>query len=558
MAVNAKSLIRRNESLKEDRNLWDTFYREVVDFIRPRKQSLDESRVPGIVRHKHYDSTAPHAANTLALVMADTLTPKAIQWFGFKIPEASPFKQFNDNQNVLNWFKTVEDGVRFALDQSNFYPVINEIYLDFNSFATICLYVEEAELKQKGFNGLTFRALPISSYVFAEDDAGMVDTVMREFELTARQFAQRFPSAKMPDVIAKSLEQTPDDKFNFLRVVAPTRDLSSKVKFPFASVDIFVDKSEVVDERGYKEFPYMVGRWDKASGETRGRGPAAIALDDIKSLNQLRKLELIGLEKAVNPPILAPEDGFIGTVKLGSNSIIYSRNPNDVRTLPTELRLDLSSLKANDLKQSIRDIYLTDQLNIPRTKQMTATEVGILRGEMERLLGPTISRFESEVLGPMLERTVGIMFRTGALPPPPPEIEQLDAIDIEYVGQLARSQKMVEVESIQNWMNLIAQWGQVDPRVMQLPDLMAAGRIIAPILGVPKSVVKGAAQLEEAVEQQQQKQAQMEQMQKMGAIAESAGKAAPAMKVMQDGAANLSEEDKAALVQQLAGVAGAN
>ena len=554
MAVNAKSLIRRNEGLKEDRSLWDSFYREVVDFIRPRKQSLDESRVPGVVRHKHYDSTAPHAANTLALIMADTLTPKAIQWFGFKIPEASPFKQFNDSQNVLNWFKTVEDGVRYALDQSNFYPVINEIYLDFNSFATICLYVEEAELRQKGFNGLTFRALPISSYVFAEDDAGMVDTVMREFELTARQFAQRFPSAKVPDVIAKSLKDTPDDKFNFLRVVAPTRELNSKVKFPFASVDIFIDKAIAIEERGYKEFPYMVGRWDKASGETRGRGPAAIALDDIKSLNQLRKLELVGLEKAVNPPILAPEDGFIGTVKLGSNSIIYSRNPNDVRTLPAELRLDLSSLKANELRQSIRDIYLTDQLNIPRTKQMTATEISQLRSEMERLLGPTISRFESEVLGPMLERVVGIMFRTNALPPPPPEIAQMDAIDIEYVGQLARSQKMVEVESIQTWMNLIAQWSQLDPRVAQLPDLMAAGRIAAPILGVPKSVVKGSAQLEEDITAQQQKQAQMEQMQQVGATAEAAGKAAPAMKVLQDGVANLSEEDKEALAQQLGGV----
>jgi len=554
MAVNAKSLIRRNEGLKEDRSLWDSFYREVVDFIRPRKQSLDENRVPGVVRHKHYDSTAPHAANTLALIMADTLTPKAIQWFGFKIPEASPFKQFNDSQNVLNWFKTVEDGVRYALDQSNFYPVINEIYLDFNSFATICLYVEEAELRQKGFNGLTFRALPISSYVFAEDDAGMVDTVMREFELTARQFAQRFPSAKVPDVIAKSLKDTPDDKFNFLRVVAPTRELNSKVKFPFASVDIFIDKAIAIEERGYKEFPYMVGRWDKASGETRGRGPAAIALDDIKSLNQLRKLELVGLEKAVNPPILAPEDGFIGTVKLGSNSIIYSRNPNDVRTLPAELRLDLSSLKANELRQSIRDIYLTDQLNIPRTKQMTATEISQLRSEMERLLGPTISRFESEVLGPMLERVVGIMFRTNALPPPPPEIAQMDAIDIEYVGQLARSQKMVEVESIQTWMNLIAQWSQLDPRVAQLPDLMAAGRIAAPILGVPKSVVKGSAQLEEDITAQQQKQAQMEQMQQVGATAEAAGKAAPAMKVLQDGVANLSEEDKEALAQQLGGV----
>lgn len=298
----------------------------------------------------------------------------------------------------------------------------------------------------------------------------------------------------------------------------------------------------------------MVGRWDKASGETRGRGPAAIALDDIKSLNQLRKLELVGLEKAVNPPILAPEDGFIGTVKLGSNSIIYSRNPNDVRTLPAELRLDLSSLKANELRQSIRDIYLTDQLNIPRTKQMTATEISQLRSEMERLLGPTISRFESEVLGPMLERVVGIMFRTKALPPPPPEIAQMDAIDIEYVGQLARSQKMVEVESIQTWMNLIAQWSQLDPRVAQLPDLMAAGRIAAPILGVPKSVVKGSAQLEEDITAQQQKQAQMEQMQQVGATAEAVGKAAPAMKVLQDGAANLSEEDKAALAQQLGGV----
>ena len=553
MAVNAKSLLKRNETLKEDRNLWDSFYRDVVDYIRPRKQTSEESRTPGVIRHKHYDSTAPHAANTLALVMADTLTPKAIKWFGFKIPESSPYNQFNSNQNVMNWFKTVEDGVRYALDQSNFYPVVNEIYLDFNSFATICLYVEEAEMKQKGFNGLTFRALPISSYVFAEDDAGGVDTVMREYELTARQYMQRFPGGTVPGVIAKSLKETPDDKFNFLRVVAPTKDLSSKVNFPFASVDILVDQHLVVDERGYKEFPYMVGRWDKASGETRGRGPAAIALDDIKSLNQLRKLELIGLEKAVNPPILAPEDGFIGTVKLGSNSIIYSRNPNDVRTLPTELRLDLSSLKANDLKQSIRDIYLTDQLNIPRTKQMTASEVSVLRSEMERLLGPTISRFESEVLSPMLNRTVGIMYRTKAIPPPPPEIQDLDTIDIEYVGQLARSQKMVEVESIQNWISLIAQFGQIDPRVLQLPDLMAAGRIIAPVLGVPKSVVKGSAQMEEDVEREQKKQAQAEQMQKMGAMAESAGKAAPAMKVMQDGAANLSDEDKQALVQQFTG-----
>jgi len=553
--ANAKALIRRNDSLKDDRNLWDGFYQDVVDYIRPRKQTTEENRVSGTIRHKHYDSTAPHAANTLALIMADTLTPKAIQWFGFKIPESSGLSQFNTNQNVLNWFKTVEDAVRFALDQSNFYPVINEVYLDFDSFATICLYVEEARVKQKGFNGLTFRALPISSYVFAEDDGGVVDTVMREYELTARQFAQRFPDVSPPNEIKKALDKSPDDKFELLRVVAPAEDIGSKVKFKYASVDIYKDKALVVDERGYHEFPYMVGRWDKATGEIRGRGPAAIALDDIKSLNQLRKLELIGLEKAVNPPILAPEEGFVGTVKLGSNSIVYSRDPANVRTMPTELRLDLSSLKAADLKQGIRDIYLTDQLNLPRTKQMTATEVAQLRGEMERLLGPTISRFESEVLGPMLERVVGIMFRTGALPAPPPELEELKTIDIEYVGQLARAQKLVEIESINNWVNMVAQWGQIDPNVLQAPDLMAAAKIAAPILGVPKSVVKGQERLEEDIGAQQQKMAQQEQMAQVGATAEAAGKAAPMAQVMQNGAENLSEEDKQALVGQLVGAA---
>ena len=46
----------------------------------------------------------------------------------------------------------------------------------------------------------------------------------------------------------------------------------------------------------------------------------------------------------------------------------------------------------------------------------------------------------------------------------------------------------------------------------------------------------------------------MEQKQQVGATAEAAGKVAPAMKVLQDGVGNLSEEDKEALAQQLGGV----
>jgi hypothetical protein len=278
-----------------------------------------------------------------------------------------------------------------------------------------------------------------------------------------------------------------------------------------------------------------------------------IAMDDIKSLNQLRKLELTGLEKAVNPSILTGEEGFIGNVKLGGNSIVYSRDPQNVRLLPTELRLDLSSLKAGELRQGIRDMYLTDQLNLPSSSRMTAEEIMTRRGEMERLLGPTIARFETEVLGPMLERAVGIMLRAGAIAPPPEILNGLDKIDIEYVGQLARAQRVTEVQSMQSWLGMLAEWGQLDPEVMQIPDLPAMARLAAPILGVPKKGIRGAAETQEKIDEAKQKEAAMLQQQQAAQVAESAGKAAPAMKVLQDGAANLSDEDKQALVQQFAG-----
>jgi hypothetical protein len=561
MAVKAKSQMDRNEKLKTDRSLWDGFYRDVIDYQRMGKQSTDEYRVPGTRTHKHYDSTAPHASKTLALIMADTLTPKAIRWFGFKIPEASPFSYLNDDQDAIRWFEDVGQSVSFALNQSNFYVVINEIYEDFNSFATICLYIEEARQKRKEFNGLNFRALPISSYVFAENEMGFVDTLFREYDLSARQILQRFPGAKIPDVVQKSMKQSPDDMFELLRVVGPADELESKVakKFPFASADIFKDQSLVLEEQGYEDFPYMVGRWDKASGEIRGRGPAMIAMDDIKSLNQLRKLELVGLEKAVNPSILTGEEGFIGNVKLGGNSIVYSRDPQNVRLLPTELRLDLSSLKANDLKQSIRDIYLTDQLNLPNNSRMTAEEIATRRSEMERLLGPTISRFETEVLGPMLERVVGIMMRTNALPEMPAslqEVKQHASLEIEYVGQLARAQRMTEIQSMQNWLSMLTQWAEINPDVLQIPDLPAMARLAAPILGVPKRGIRGSTETQEKIDEiKTQQDAQAKQMQ-MAQTAESAGKAAPALKVLQDGAANLSDEEKQQLAQQFAGAAG--
>lgn len=529
-----KMMLKRRDAKVEDRQEWEPFYSSIARYIRPRKKSIDSFRTPGHLSNDHYDSTAPAASNTLALIMADTLTPKAIEWFGFSIPESSPFSALNKNVNVKNWLRELNVAVFAGLAQSNFYSVINEIYADFNSFATVCLYLEESRLKKPGFNGFNFRALPISSYVFAEDDHGLVDTVFRDYDFTVRQLFQRFDKAKIPGKYAKKLEKSPDDPVKMVSCVCPSRDIpkSLQSKMPFTSLDMLEEDKVVLETMAYNEFPYMVGRWDKASGEDRGRGPAAVAMADILSLNELRRQELIGLQKAVNPPILSGEEGFVGTVQMIPNAIVYSRNPREVRTMPSELRLNLSSLVADNLMRGIKDMYLVDQLNLPRGKAMTAEEVITVRGEIERLLGPTVSRFESEVLGPMLERCAAIMVRTKAISEPPRELDGLDTLDIVYTGQLARAQKLAQVQAIQRWSQMNVEFSSADPGVLDVQNLQEASRFAAPLMGVPPEVVRSKADTEKMqAEKAQAAQAEKEGQQQQDGM-DSMSKAAPLLKVL--------------------------
>jgi hypothetical protein len=143
---------------------------------------------------------------------------------------------------------------------------------------------------------------------------------------------------------------------------------------------------------------------------------------------------------------------------------------------------------------------------------------------MQRLLGPTLGRFQSEFLNPLIERVFGIMFRAGALLPPPDAIQEAK-MDIEYVGPLARSQRMEEAQAIDRLYQLAANVAQIDPSIMDNINHDEAIRMRATLLGVPKSILvsrddvaeKREAQQQAAMEQQmlmaQQQQAQTGKMQ---------------------------------------------
>ena len=483
-----------------------------------------------------FDSSAPEASRIMAMSMQQALVPQSTVWFGLSIPSGHELYALNREPSVKRWFHDVTESMFYSMHESNFYTAIGESFLDFTSFGTINLLLEENDAPEKNFGGLAFTSIPTGQFVFSEDKRGKPDTVFWEYIFTARQAKQMFGSKRLPDSIKKAVKESPDSKFTFVRVVLPSEDyransVDSKDK-KYAALDIHYDSKTVVRTSGFDELPYVIGRFEKASGELWGRSPADIAMPDIKTLNKIRELELKGLAMAVHPPLIAPDQGIIGTFRMTPSAINYSREPERFKFLRFEGRIDLSSLKANELKKSIRGIFLADQLVLPEKLNMTAEEVATVREQIQNLLGPTVARFESEVLTPLILRSFGLLNRAGALPPAPPELAELDEIEVSYVGQMAKNQKIQDVTAIQRWLGVAANMAGFAPEVLDNINVDEALQIIGDRMAVPAAVMRSEEEVAQLRADRQEKMAMQEQLAQASQVAEGAGRAAPMVKAL--------------------------
>jgi hypothetical protein len=146
---------------------------------------------------------------------------------------------------------------------------------------------------------------------------------------------------------------------------------------------------------------------------------------------------------------------------------------------------------------------------------------------MQRLLGPTLGRFQSEFLNPLIERVFGLMLRAEAFEIAP-DIIQGERVDVEFVGPLARSQRMEEAIAVEKLYALAGQVAQIDPSIIDNINHDQAIRMRAELLGVPKSVLRGedeVGQIREQRAMQQQMQQEMMQQQQQAEIMKSQAEA---------------------------------
>jgi hypothetical protein len=231
------------------------------------------------------------------------------------------------------------------------------------------------------------------------------------------------------------------------------------------------------------------------------------------------------------------DDGVIGSVKLTPAGLNVVRSMDALMALKNEGRFDVTQIEQEKLRQGIRRMYFTDQLQLQQGgPQMTATEVQIRFELMQRLLGPTFGRMMRELLTPLIRRVFGILMRAKVLPPPPPVLQKVGVanIEIEFEGPLSRAQRSQDILAIERWFTVMAPVIQVDPTVIDILERDSIARDSAKVIGMRPSWIAGQEQVQEA----RNIRDQQKQLEATAAAAQVAGdlasKTAPMVKNMQD------------------------
>ena len=489
-------------------------------------------------RRELFDSTAVIANQNLAANIHANVTNPLIRWFNVRFRQS----HMNELHVAKMWVQEVAELIYLALQESNFNLEANELYLDLTSFGTSFMAEEVVENEINAFKELAFECLPIYESYFDSDINGNVINYYRLMNWTPLQMVEKFGELGVPQTILDRSKQAHGStnreqvvyaifkRKEFDPTKTSTMQLLEPLMRPYGYKYFLYQSQELLgEESGYYEMPIYVPRWRKAAGSMWGHSPAMVCLSDVLTLNQLVELILAAAEKVVDPPILTTRRGVLGDVDLSAGGLTTVAATNAIIPFESKARFDVSHLQKQELQNSINRTFFMDQLQLKESPAMTATEVNARIQLMQRLLGPTLGRIQSDWLDPLIERTFKILYRYGQLPQIPHSVATAGAeLEIEYLGTMARAQKYDEVAATERWLGNITAMSERFPDVPDVVNSDRAARDMGLSMGVPAKYMNSQDQVKVTRNTRRQMQ-QMAEAEQAGDAMRSVGEGVKAL-----------------------------
>lgn len=530
---------RRLSAMSAERSSWWTHWIDLADHILPRRGrfltttgekntgNASSTNRGGKVNSKILDSTATLAHRTMAAGMMSGLTSPARPWFILSIEDSDAA----DNPVVKLWLALVTKRMLTVFAKSNIYAALHTTYEEMGCFGTAPLLI--AEDRETIVRAYTMTA---GEYLLASSARLDVDTLYRTFTMTVGQMVDQFGRDRVSTQVATAYDRGDlGIEHSVVHAVEPNPARSNgrpewargfARNMPYRSV--YYEQGGPSDKllalAGYHEQPFMAPRWHQTANDSYGRSPAMDALPDVRSLQLMRKRMAQGIDKMVNPPMVAPLAMQNQPMSVLPGGITFVNDPGrDVFRPAYQVNPQLGDLRAEVFatQQAIKEAFYADLFLLISSMEgqpRTAQEIISREGEKMLQLGPVVERSEGELLTPLIERTFGIMQRLGLFPPAPAAISGHN-LDVSYISPLAQAQRAVSTTSIERMSAFVGNLSAVNPAVLQKIDMFEMLDEYADGLGVPPKIMvpsdKAKAAL--AAEKQQAQQAQMIEQASAGA-----------------------------------------
>ena len=524
--VDPKAIVRRLGGLKTLRQPHEAIWQECFDYSFPERGSgLNGSallpQTAQTKKNRILDDTAADSARILSAGLVSGTTPANSIWFGLDAGNEHDENSEQDDED--RWLDSAARIIFENIHAANFDAAAYECCIDLVPAGWFVLYVDEAEE-----GGYQFEQWPIAQcYVSASKNGGLVDTIYREVDLTVEQVVAKYGIDRVSTQVREAYgNEKYDEIVKVCHAIQPRKmhmvGARQAKNLPFASCHVEIATNHPLLESGYHEFPCIVPRWMLTPGSSYGTGPMSSALGSIRTINDIKAMELASLDIALSGMWIAEDDGVLNprTIKIGPRKIIVANSVDSMKPLTSGAKFEVGFSAEDRLQGTIRKILLADQLQPQGGPAMTATEVHVRVQLIRQLLGPIYGRLQAEYLQPLVTRCFGIAYRAGVLGQAPESL-QGRPFTVKYISPLARAQRMEDVTAMDRMETTLMAEAQADPSVLDVYDFEIAARERGDFLGVPKRVIRTQKQVDalrktrKDVAQEQQQKAQATQMQQV-------------------------------------------
>lgn len=521
--------------LRVNRYSWWTHARELADYILPRRYKWlitqnQQNRGSPINQHI-LDSTGTIAARNLSAGMMSGISSPTRPWFKLKVGRIDS----TQTSPVSLWLAECERLMYLIFAESNFYTAMAIFYFDLVVFGTAVLLLYE------DFDDVITCVNPAFGEYYVDIDGRYRPTIFyREFTYTIAQTVDEFGWENTSPMVRQFYDL--QDGANLTREIIIAHAIEPNTEPEKYGIPKHFKYRETYWEwggatnpqggtsargflrkRGFNERAAIIGRWDLVANDPYGRSPGMDALPDIKQLQQETRRKGQGIDKGINPPLLADAQlknqpasllpggitflqGMMATGNRGMTTAYDGWKP-EIAAISEDLQ---------EVRARIKSVFFNELFQVASQfetrSNITAVEWDMRKSESLMMLTPVIERLQNEVLAPIIDRVWGIMLRANLIPPPPAAVAGRE-VNIEYVSMLALSQRSAQAGSIERVLQIAGQLAGIDPQIIDNIDFDMALDLYSNLLNNDPRMIRSPEALAAIRQQRAQQAAQQQQLQ---------------------------------------------